>query len=445
MASSVPRKFSGRKDARAFAAVTLGALVIRLAFVLAVRPVPVSDFAWYYDRAIGIAGGAGFTLQGHPTALWPLGWPYFLAGVVWLFGPSVLAGEIVQAILNALTAGVVFLIGRSLFNRACGVAAGAAYALLPSAVEWCATLASEPLYTLLWALSTYIWVSRPFDRLGAFAISGALLGAAALVRPSALLFWLILLAYAFAVRSERKHLRKAIAAVGVTALCTALVVTPAIVRNYHVFGTLVIISNNGGLSLYEGNNAHSSAGYTELDNPQIQKLAGDPRTEAQGDRLASRLAIEYIKTHPGRELLLSLRKIKALYEGDDSVIRFTLRSRHFREAQSPPPSDRIATALVALNTAGYYIIMVFALAGLALCLFKPDDTINPRWRILLGLILYNTAIFAVIGGLDRYRYPTMPFFCAFAGYAMVAAYAYYQSRATESSTSAKSDAQRNPL
>lgn len=424
--------FSRKPDAPALTAVVLVALAARLAFVLPVRPLPVSDFGWYFDRAIGIVQGLGYTLHGYPTALWPPGWPYVLAGIVKVFGPSVLAGEIFQSIGNALTAGVVFLIGRELFGRASGIAAGIAYAVLPSAVEWCATLASEPLYTLLWALATYIWVSRSPRQLGWFALSGIILGMDAIVRPSALLYWIVPLAYVLLMRREREQFRAWTTAMAVCVACMMLTISPLIVRNYRVFGTLVIVSNNGGVSLYEGNNPQSSGTDSRLSDPRIQKLLDDPRTEAKADQLASALALRYIQSHPKRELLLVLRRIKVLYSRDDSVIRFTLRSGHYRETVSPPPSDRLASALVIVNTVFYYVIMAFALLGLLLCVSTLRGELqNSRWELLLGLILYNTVIFSILTAVERYRYPTMPYFCAFAGLGIVAAWSYVQSRALQ--------------
>lgn len=420
---------TSKSQRAAFWGIVLGAFIARLIFVLAVRPVPVSDFEWYYERAIQLANGFGYTVNGYPTAYWPPGWAYFLAGIVKVFGPSILVGEIAQSCLNALTAGIVFLIGESLFGITSGLVAGVVYAVLPSAVEWNATLASEPLYTLLWALATYIWVSRSPDRLSWFAISGLLLGAAALVRPSALLIWLVLLVYAVFARRERVRLRAWLSAVAVTIAAMVIVITPTIIRNYHVFGTFVVVSNNGGVSLYQANNPRATGGYIELADPKIQKLIDDPRTEVDGDRLASRLGIDYIKRHPGREAWLTVRRIKSLYARDDMVIRFTLRSRHYREVYSPPSSDRVASALVIVNDGVYYAVMLLALTGLALC-FVPrfSHTYSSRWQLLLGLIFYNTAMYALIFGIDRYRYPTMPYFCVFAGYAVVATVAQYHSR-----------------
>jgi len=412
-----------RKDTAALLGVFAGALAVRLAFVFFLRPPPVSDAAWYYARALGIVHGLGYTVHGYPTAYWPPGWPYFLAGVIRLFGPSVFGAEIVQAVLSALTVGIVFLIGRHVFGRLCGIAGAAAYALLPSAVEWNAVLLSEPLYTFLWAFVTYIWIVRPTRALGWFAFSGVLLGATALVRPSALFFWLILLAYLVTIQNERKHPARIAAAVILTAGCTLLTVAPFLVRDYKVYHTLVIISNNGGVSLYQSNNSLARGGYSTYNDPQVDNLISDPRTEAAGDRLASERAMQYIKSHPAHEVSLAVRKVASLYAKDDSVIRFSFGARHYQDT-SPLPSDGLSTALLLLNTTVYYVFMFFAVLGVALCCLGRSRTTNPGWRLLLGMILYNTAIFAVIMGLDRYRYPTMPFFAVFAGLGIIHALGY---------------------
>lgn len=413
-----------RKDTAALLAIIVAALGIRLVLVMAVQPPPVSDFGWYYARAMDIARGAGYTVNGHPTAFWPPGWPYFLAAVIKAFGPQVFAGEVVQAVLNTITVALVFLIARKIAGRACAIAGAASYAILPSAVEWCATLASEPLYTMLWALVTYIWVTRTTRQTAWFAFSGLLLGAAALVRPSALFFWVILLLYLLTIREERRHLTRIASAVAVTVMCTIVVIAPAIIRDYRIFGTFVLISNNGGLSLYQGNNPLAGGGYSDFDDPRVTKLEQDPDKEASADQLAERYAIAYMKSHPLHELWLAVRKIKSLYTGDTLVIRFTLRADEFREPLSPPPTDRLATSVAAVNNIFYYAFMVFAVAGVLLCIIKRGRTEDaPQWRLLLGMILYNTAIFAIVGGIDRYRYPTMPFFAVFAGIGLVAALA----------------------
>lgn len=439
MHANIDRTWS-RKDTAAVVWVFLAALVIRLVFVLTVHPVPVSDFDWYYGRALEIVHGLGFSRGDHPTAYFPPGWPYFLAGLIRVFGASPVIGEVAQAVLGALTAAIVVVIGRHVAGRSAAIAAGAAYAALPSAVEWTSTLASEPLYTFLWALATAIWVSVSTRQLGWYALSGVILGVAALVRPSALLFWIILLVYLLTLRSERIHWRRLVAAVAVTAFCTLIVVVPWIVRDYDVFHTVVAISNNGGLSLYQANNPHSNAAYTELDNPKIAALVRNPSTEAVGDQLASQLAMRYMQTHIPHEFVLSLLKVKALYTRDDSVLSYSF-------AKTVPPASHRTIALVfALNTAAYFALMFFALLGVVWCFLNRRGETQPQWRLVFGMMVYNTMIFSLIGGIDRYRFPTMPYFSVFAGIGIAVAFSYIFARAgtTESSTSANRFAQDSP-
>ena len=88
---------------RAFVPVCLlVALAVRLIWATVFDPTPVSDFGWYHARAIDMAAGAGYTVDGVPTAYWPVGYPATLAAVFRLFGPSLLAARILNALLSTL-------------------------------------------------------------------------------------------------------------------------------------------------------------------------------------------------------------------------------------------------------------------------------------------------------------------------------------------------------
>lgn len=412
------------RDKFALAAVVTGALAIRLIFVLLVWPMPVSDFGWYFSHATAIAQGHGYSTNGFPTAYWPAGWPFFLAGEIALFGKSPLAIEIIQALLNALTVGVVYVMARRVAGTATATAAASAYAVLPSAIEWSSAMGSEPLYTLLWAVVVYIWMSRS-QNLGWLAVSGLLLGAAALVRPGALLSWVVLSAYLLTLPGQRKRPARLLLAVATTVACASIAIAPLAVRNYHAFHKFVAISNNGGVTFYLANNPrparHDLGGSPEED--EIQKLIDDPRTEAQGNELAAQLGIKFMIAHPLREAHLLASEVKGLYQGDHGVVPFT-----FGQIQSPPSSAEL-TQLSAFNDAAYYLFMILAVFGLVVCCTDRKKA-DPSWRLLAGMILYNTALFAVFGGNDRYRYPTMPFFAVFTGVGIIVVLTYVRARIT---------------
>lgn len=412
------------RDTRALAAVVAGALAIRLVFVFFVRPTPVSDFGWYFSHALAIAQGHGYSTNGFPTAYWPAGWPYFLAGEIALFGKSPLAIEMIQALLNGLTAGVVYLMAHRVVGTAGAVAAGAAYALLPSNVEWSSVMGSEPIYTLLWALVAYIWMNRSMHSLQWMAASGLLLGAATLVRPSALLSWVVLFAYLITLPGWRKRPGQILLAVVMTVVCSWIVIAPLAIRNYHVFHKFVPISNNGGVTFYLANNArpgrHNLGGSPDED--KIDLLILDPRTEVEGNALAGQLAIQFFVSHPLREARLFASEVKYLYVQDHGVLQFS-----FGQTQSPPNTRRVAQ-IATFNDTAYYVFMFLALVGLILCCTDRRIAADPEWRLLAGMILYNTVFYAVFGGTDRYRYPTIPFFAVFTGVAVVALVSFVRTR-----------------
>jgi hypothetical protein len=149
--------------------------------------------------------------------------------------------------------------------------------------------------------------------------------------------------------------------------------------------------------------------------------------------------MQYIRSHPKRELLFVLRRINVMYARDDSVIRFTLRSRHYREVHSPPAGDRLASALVRVNTIFYYAVMACALIGLAVRArqWRNRDA-DMRWIILFGMILYNTLIFCIFTSVERYRFPVMPYFCVFAGLGVAAVVSAAKSRSAANAAAQRS-------
>jgi Dolichyl-phosphate-mannose-protein mannosyltransferase len=394
-------------DAYIFAGIVAIALALRLVFVSLIRPTPVSDFGWYYQHAIQIDNGLGFTTNGFPTAYWPLGWPYFLAGVFAVFGQSAYAGEVAQAVVNALTVGLVFLIGYATAGIRTAVAAGLTYAFLPSAIEWSSVLAAEPLYTFLSVLAICMWLWISPSRLWWFAASGVAIGAAALVRPTSLFLCVPLLVY-LCFTSEKKTFRQIVLPPLVVLLFAALTIAPDIVRNYRVFHEFVLICNTGGLTLWTGNNPYYRPGDTLLYHERLQKMIADPRTEAAADRLASEMAVSYIKHHPARTAALAIPKLKALYGTDDGPIVYAFQT------QAGTPLGR---TVKLVNRTFYYAVLLLALVGAIWCFRRSIAPVerSRAWILPLLVIFYNSMPFVILPGYDRYHYSTMPFFAVFAG------------------------------
>src|SRR5438105_2505848 len=119
-----------------FCAIVLLAFAVRVIYGQWARACPmylglVVDGVSYDQWSDRIAGGDWLGSKVFYQA--PL-YPYFLAVVKLIVGKSLPALRLVQFFIGSLAAGILFLAGTRMFNRAVGVIAGLMLALYPSAV-----------------------------------------------------------------------------------------------------------------------------------------------------------------------------------------------------------------------------------------------------------------------------------------------------------------------
>jgi len=117
----------GLRVDRAALAIFLAALAARLLHLWFLRESPLFshllvDSVSFQARALDFLSGRWLPREGAFYQA-PL-YPFFLAGVYRLFGVSLLAARIAQALLGSGTAVLVYLIGRRSCGRATGVVAG---------------------------------------------------------------------------------------------------------------------------------------------------------------------------------------------------------------------------------------------------------------------------------------------------------------------------------
>lgn len=208
----------------------------------------------------------------------PPGYPYFLAAVYTLCGKSYLAARIVQLTIGLLSCILGYRLGRALFGRT----AGLLVALLLSAY-WgflYYELQLQETFLVVFLLLLALELARHWLKQTAWhwaALLGITLGAGALVRPNLLgvipvvLLWMAWILWkrrpARAARNATSqnpsqprpspHWSSLLATIAAIVLCIA----PVTIRNYRVSGDFVLVSANGALNLWIGNNPFAD-GYT---------------------------------------------------------------------------------------------------------------------------------------------------------------------------------------
>jgi len=197
---------------------------------------------------------------------------YFLAVIYSSFGESLLAVRVVQAAAGSAVAGLVFLIGERMFTRQAAFAAGLLAAVYGPFLLSGILLLVETLKVLFLVLTLWLLlVAGNKSRLWWWFLPGASLGFAALCRPTDLLILIIAAIWIMFLQDAGRN--EKFRRLGILALGVFLIIAPVTIRNYLVSGDFILITSNGGLNFYLGNNPEAVGIYYNVD--QLD-LANDP-------------------------------------------------------------------------------------------------------------------------------------------------------------------------
>jgi len=265
------------------AALFAVALVVRIAHLIAFSDspfarLPILDAAFYDQWAREVAAGdwigKGLWL-GQPLYAWFTGLLYAAAGA------SVIVPLAVQCLLGAGTVTLIWALAARLLPRRAAHLTGGLAALFTPFLFTGGLLLSENL-TLFLNAALLVLALRG-ERLGPRALFGlgALTGVAALARIQILLFAVLYAGWLACARKERRALAAALFLVG-----TALPVAPVTLRNVLVTGQPFLISANGGINFYLGNNPQARG----LCTPPACLRRGHSETYADAQAEAERRA-----------------------------------------------------------------------------------------------------------------------------------------------------------
>ncbi len=383
--------------------VALG-LAVRLAWLAAVPTQPVTDFAWYFDRAVSIANGQGYSVDGRPTAYWPFGYPAFLGAAFALMGPSLGLAKALNTALTLLAVVLAWVVARRLYPSV-WVAHGTALilALHPAFVAYSGVLASEPLFTCLTLVGSALCLFCPRRSLGPVALGGAVLGLATLVRPQAVLLPGLILV-CLAVWDGREAFRGRLLLTLCVAYCgLALALLPWTVRNLNVFDRFVFVSTNGGDNLLIGH--HPGATGRWKDPVQIEpRLAG--LGEVQRDRTARSLALFYLRQDPLQPLRTGPERLEATFWSGSDAAYWAFQTEPGRLV-TPGRDGRRGLFLSFRRFAEGAAVGVGSLFAIGLAVAGLKRARVPLLPI--ALVAMTAALSLLFFGNPRFGFPALPF------------------------------------
>jgi len=402
---------------------------VRLAWVLAVPTVPVSDFAMYRESANYLSEFG----QLDPGFIYM---PGFVVLLAWIkdAGGGLIAEKMLGVLFGGIGAAGMFAVAHQLLDswdaspeaeaprgwrRLCpcphAVAVGLLVALWPAGLAMSSVVGTDMPAAALLALALGLLVTLGPRRPWAAAVAfGAAMGLCAWVRAVALPLTALAAGYWLA-RRQKLHKAAALTATGVAT--TLVVLLPWGIRHVRQSGSLYFTDDHGGITALIGANPNSEGTYTRALNRMFTDVTGrsvldEPHRET--DRLAYGIAREWFRFEPGYALGLATLKADRLFDPEHRLLYWSIfrpgvlvgrPAAWFaaRRGGITGFADAFGLAVAGLALAGVAAAVarrrwgLLALVPFQLALVATYTTFfaEPRYRLPIELLAFPFAVFAL--------------------------------------------------
>lgn len=385
--------------------ILLGALALRLGAAAALHHslrhrwnrdfLIEGDANGYWQLGEQLARGQQYAIYEPPRRVLRMpGFPAFLALSMQLGQLLRVCDQYRHAVARVLLAavgtaacGLVYLLGRKLFDEATGLIAAGWCACMPTMIGFSVVLLSETLFAACLVASLVCMAAivrldrekKPGPRGPALSLgAGLAMAAACYVRPTWVLVGPIFAAL-YLVAADNK--RTAAWRGGLLLFGLAAAMAPWAIRNYSVTGRWVVTTLWVGPSLYDALNPNatgqSNMDFFESDRRQIEGMS-----EYEIDRYYRSKAWRFALDNPGRALELAAVKL-------------------WRFWKPWPNAEQFDGFAQRAAVAAFFVPLVLLAAwGGWLCRGRFWD-----WTLTIGPIIYFSAIHMVFVGSLRYRLP----------------------------------------
>src|SRR6266571_3544755 len=386
------------------------AFAVRLLYIWQIRAspyfdVPLIDGPNYFRMAAAIAGGS--LAAGHQVFWQPPLYPYFLALLFVTIGTRMAWIYAVQAAVGSLSCVLTYLIGRRLFGDRSACGAALIMAFYGPLIHFDAQPLIPVLHIVL-VLAGLLMLLRAAPAPGGFLAAGVLWGLAGVATPNILLAVPPAAAWVWG-RSGRSGRCAAMFALGV-----ALPVAAVTARNVLVAREAVLISSNGGINFYIGNNPDYDRTIRLRPGGEFERLAQEPenlgivKASARSHYFAGR-AWQFLREYPAEAFRLYARKARDLVAG-----------REIPRNQDPYIYRRESSLFSLLLWRSFVsfpfgLVAPLALAGLVAGSRGSSDDRRSGVRLLLLYAASYAVSVLLFFPTDRYRLPLVPVIALLSG------------------------------
>ncbi len=366
---------------------------------------PAIDARAYDNIAWNIAQGNGYResadmpfIEDNSIVRVGPGYEFFLAAIYYVFGHNYAAVWVIQALLLALSAFLIFFVSKEVFgkdwNFLIGIIAAVLVGFSPDLITLQGMLMSETLGIFLIILTVYLFfrhINKENPSISGAVLSSISLAFTALVRTPAIFLLLSVIGY-YIFRRQWKFL-----AVFLTVFI--ILFMPWAIRNYIVFHAFIPTNLAYGLDLAAGNHPGASG---ELEPHEISGQLIEQYGYLKANSLLLREAVGFIFSHPLEFLKITFYRISIYF----SFARPTGFWFHLHG---------LSRALTLASSAFYSaLLFFFGFWGIWKIKDLKEQKLNAQ-LLLYMLIMMPLAVIGIVVE-TRYRSSVYPFFAVFAGY-----------------------------
>jgi 4-amino-4-deoxy-L-arabinose transferase-like glycosyltransferase len=294
-------------------------LAVICALALALRAVVIAntqeagifaDMQDYHDRAVHLLRTGTLWPDAFRVPLYPI----FIAGVFKLFGESLVAVRIAQAVLGVATVALTYAVAKRVTTEGGALIAASVVAIYPALVLYSVYLMAETLFAFFVVLAIALWtIERPWAALA----TGVAIGAATLTRSTGMaVAGGIVLAEAFRLITRNAEMgNRTLARIALVLVGFALVLAPWMQRNYAMYGRLIPTDTAAGFNALLGNFEGATGrhpGIPAVDAAAEQYWSGT-RNDLERSDVGLAVARDFVVKQPLRAADLAVRKVAYLF------------------------------------------------------------------------------------------------------------------------------------
>ncbi|QQS36888.1 MAG: glycosyltransferase family 39 protein [Ignavibacteriales bacterium] len=389
--------------------------LLRLGLLLEVNNSPFgktlfSDSQIYFDNAAKMLKNGSF-FGAEVFYMSPL-YTYLLALLQYIFADAIFMMRLFQVILSTVTIWLIFLTGKNIHSETVGLIAASICAVYSLFIFYSSTVLIETTQTFLIALLVCLLsdVKRLEDK-KYWLIAGIVLGLAAILRATVLIFLPAILIWSFYYLRSKQITKSFYYKTALFFVIGSLIpIAPITLQNFIAEKDFVLITSNAGINFQMGNNPDATGIYKlpkEFDlsldltgKNFAEKQLNKPLTSAEVSSFWMSKGLNYVSTEPVNSISLYFKKILLFFSEDENAQSVIMDMNFIRKNYS---------TVLKFTLPWFIVIFYLSLFGFTLHPEKKGSYI--LMTVLLTGYILSSALFFVIG---RFRIPVTPIVMVFA-------------------------------